>query len=535
MALTPKLDIRLGQSLVVTPQLQQAIRLLQLSNLEVTAFVEQELEQNPLLEHEEADSAETDSSETGPAETDSSEMGEMGDAAAADFAGGDISGGDISGGDGAGGEGVRDSSDYAQSGDLPSDNDHPLDADFENLWDGAAVDSPVGALTGNARITGTGGLEDDGGEIDRTASAQETLREHLLAQLPIDILDPADRLIGAHLIECLDESGYLVADLDSVAQSFGCESHRVERVLAKLHEFDPPGVFARSLAECLAMQLQDRGKLTPAMRRLLDNLDLLGRHDLHGLAKAIEVPAQRLPEMLAEIRKLNPKPGLAFDRTVTQTIVPDIVVVPTSDGGWHVELNTDTLPRVLVNARYYAQVSSAAHSKEEKEYLSDRFQAANWLVKSLHQRATTILRVAREIVRLQDAFLTHGITRLKPLTLRDVSSAIEMHESTVSRVTSNKYMATPRGLFELKYFFTTAIGQTTGESPFSSESIRFRIRALIEAEIPKRALSDDKIVEVLQAEGIDIARRTVAKYRESMHIPSSVQRRREKLSRAGNP
>jgi RNA polymerase sigma-54 factor len=271
------------------------------------------------------------------------------------------------------------------------------------------------------------------------------------------------------------------------------------------------------------------------MQRLLDHLDLMARHDLHALAKATEVPAHRLPEMLAEIRKLNPKPGLAFDSSVAQTIVPDIVVVPTPDGGWHVELNTDTLPRVLVNARYYAQVSRAAQSKEDKEYLSERFQAANWLVKSLHQRATTILRVAREIVRLQDAFLTHGISRLKPLTLRDVASAIEMHESTVSRVTSNKYMATPRGLFELKYFFTTAIAQMTGDTAFSSESIRFRIRSLIEAEIPKRTLSDDKIVEVLQAEGIDIARRTVAKYRESMHIPSSVQRRREKLARVVSP
>jgi len=510
MALTPKLDIRQGQSLVVTPQLQQAIRLLQLSNIEVAAFVEQELEQNPLLERDDGDEG-SPSLDSGTEAPDSAADGT---------------------GEGPGEDRVRDSSDYAESGEMPADNDAPLDTDFENLWDGGSIESSVGALTGNARLSGASGFDDDGGEIDRTATGHETLREHLLAQLPIDIADPGDRLIGAHLIENLDDAGYLVADIDAVAEMFGCDSSRIEKILATLQEFDPPGIFARSLAECLILQLRDRGKLTPAMRRLLDHLDLMARHDLPGLAKAIDVPAQRLPEMLAEIRKLNPKPGLAFDSTVAQTIVPDIVVVPTPDGGWHVELNTDTLPRVLVNARYYAQVNSAAHSKEEKEYISERFQAANWLVKSLHQRATTILRVAREIVRLQSAFLAHGISHLKPLTLRDVATTIEMHESTVSRVTSNKYLATPRGLFELKYFFTTAIGQISGVAQVSSESIRFRIRSLIESEIPKRVLSDDKIVEVLRVEGIDIARRTVAKYRESMHIPSSAQRRREKLSRA---
>jgi RNA polymerase sigma-54 factor len=335
-------------------------------------------------------------------------------------------------------------------------------------------------------------------------------------------------LIGSHLIDLLDESGYLAGDLAEVAGQLGCPAERVEATLQLLQRLDPPGIFARSLAECLALQLAERGRLDPAMQALLDRLDLLAKRDLAQLMKHCGVDAEDLKEMIAEIRALNPKPGSAFDQSLAQPVIPDILMRPQPGGDWIVELNSETLPRVLVNTRYYARVAKDARRKEEKDYLSERYQAANWLVKSLHQRATTILKVASEIVRQQDAFFRRGIQHLKPLILRDIADAISMHESTVSRVTTNKHMATPRGLYELKYFFTAAIASSGGGEAHSAESVRFRIKSLIDAETVEGVLSDDKLVEMLKAEGIDIARRTVAKYREAMKIPSSVQRRREK-------
>jgi RNA polymerase sigma-54 factor len=275
--------------------------------------------------------------------------------------------------------------------------------------------------------------------------------------------------------------------------------------------------------------LQDQNRYDPQIAKLLDNLSLLASHNLPALKRAVGCDSDELVEMIAEIKQLNPKPGLKFGAVQIQPVVPDVIVRAGRDGGWFVELNTETLPRVLVNRTYYSEVSKTARSDQDKGYLLDCLQNANWLVKSLDQRARTILRVAEEIVRQQDGFLTYGIEHLKPLNLRTVADAISMHESTVSRVTSNKYMSTPRGIFELKYFFTSAISSASkeGES-HSSESVRHRIRQLIEAEVPQSILSDDKLVEYLKRDGIDIARRTVAKYREALRIPSSVQRRREK-------
>ncbi|MGH7087955.1 MAG: RNA polymerase factor sigma-54, partial [Stellaceae bacterium] len=283
-------------------------------------------------------------------------------------------------------------------------------------------------------------------------------------------------------------------------------------------------------AECLAIQLRERNRYDPAMQRLVAHLPLAASRDVMALMRICGVDAEDLAEMLAEIRALDPKPGLVFDAAVPQPVTPDIFLRPAPEGGWAVELNSETLPRVLVNNRYYGLVSAATKAKEERDYLAERYQSANWLVKALHQRATTILKVAREIVRQQDGFLRHGVRQLRPLVLRDIAQEIGMHESTVSRVTSNKYMLTPRGTFELKYFFTTAIASAVGDDPHSAEAVRFRIRELIEGEADT-VLSDDGIVAILMREGVDIARRTVAKYRESLHIPSSVQRRREKLLR----
>jgi RNA polymerase sigma-54 factor len=291
--------------------------------------------------------------------------------------------------------------------------------------------------------------------------------------------------------------------------------------------FDPPGLFARDLKECLAAQLEDKNRLDPAMATLLDNLELLARRDMRGLMSRCGVDAEDLADMITEIRALDPKPGASFDAEPVRAIIPDLLMRAAPGETWIIELNPDTMPRVLVNEGFHARIAPKAN-KADRVFLADHLASANWLVRSLQQRAQTILKVAAEIMRLQDGFLRQGVAYLRPLILRDIATAVEMHESTVSRVTSNKYIATPRGIFELKYFFTTSIGATDGGESHSSEAVRHRIRQLIGAEPPDGILSDDQIVTVLRREGVDIARRTVAKYREAMHIPNSVGRRRVK-------
>ena len=510
MAISQRLDLRQTQSLVMTPQLQQAIKLLQLSNVELAEFVEDELSQNPMLERDHGDAP-----MRGDSEQDTASK-------AADVAASDD---ELDG---------PDSHVLAVGDNLPDKGDTPLDMEYENVWDDAhprdVADNVVGGFESVAPV-GSGGRSDfsDGlGDFEATLSDEPSLREHLTEQLALDILDGADRIIGLHLIDMLDDSGWLSGDTNEVAEQLGCDEDRVVFVLQRLQECDPPGVFARDLKECLALQLQDRGRFDPAMEALIENLELLGRRDKAGLIRICGVDEEDLTDMVAEIRALDPKPASNFREEAVQSVTPDILMQPHPDGGWYLELNQETLPRVLVNADYYALISKGVRRKEEKDYVSERFQTANWLVKSLHQRATTILKVACEIVKQQDAFFRLGVEHLKPLILRDIAEAIEMHESTVSRVTTNKFMATPRGLYELKYFFTSAIQSATGGDAHSAESVRFRIKGLIDGESPKSILSDDKIVDILKQDGIDIARRTVAKYRESMRIGSSVERRRMK-------
>jgi RNA polymerase sigma-54 factor len=503
MALSQRLDLRQTQALVMTPQLQQAIKLLQLSNLELSLYVETELEQNPLLERDEP---ERDGPEPEPAA----------DGVAADGA-------------------LRDTADYARAETLPSDNDQPLD-----IGAGGAEPADDGTDLGFVEagfgpIRGAGGrsdFEDADFGVEQTLSRELSLRDHLTGQLSVDIADPVDRMIGLHLIDLVDGAGYLTGPTSQVAELLNCPVERIEATLARLQRFDPPGVFARNLAECLTLQLKDRNRWDPCMEALIANLHLLAAREFDALRRLCGVDADDLNEMIAEIRALNPKPGEAFDRELPQAVTPDILMrAQPGGGGWLIELNSDTLPRVLVNTRYYSRVVRGSLKREEKEYLSERLQSANWLVKSLHQRANTILRVASEIVRQQDAFFLHGVQHLRPLILRDIAEAIGMHESTVSRVTTNKYMATPRGIYELKYFFTSSIASSAGGMAHSAEAVRFRIKALIDGEPPDGVLSDDRIVEILLKDGVDIARRTVAKYREAMRIPSSVQRRREKAMR----
>ncbi len=431
MQIGQRQELRQSQSLVMTPQLQQAIKLLQLSHIELAEYVEQELEKNPLLERAEADRAERgDQDSSGGVETSPD-----GDAP------------------------VQDSATLSQDEGLPAKNDEPLDINYNDVYDEsgpsdvpvappAPAPGDVGATS--TRSNGSGRGDDGVNVLEQTVSDEISLHDHLLSQLNVDSTDPVDRLIGFHLIHMIDDAGYLTGDLEQVSEQVGCDVGRVEATLAILQNFDPSGIFARDLSECLALQLRERDRLDPAMQALLDNLDLVARHDQAGLLAKCGVDEEDLVDMINEIRALDPKPAQSFSHEVTQTVVPDVFVRPGPSGGWAVELNSDTLPRVLVNQRYYAEVRGQASSTSDKTYISEQFSSANWLVKSLEQRARTILKVAKELVTQQDGFLAKGIQHLRPLTLRDIAQAIDMHESTVSRVTANKYISTPRGIYQMK-------------------------------------------------------------------------------------
>ncbi len=499
MVLAAKLEFRQRQALVVTPQLQQAIKLLQLSNLDLQTYIERELEQNPFLERGEekdANAADADFSPTGaPSGEDAS----------------------------AAGQPLAERIDLTEALKGPAIFEEACDAVY-SADDASAYDAPWPAL-----FPASGERPFSAGDGPSALAARPTsLKEHLTAQLTLACADPAIRMVGLHLIDLVDDAGYLRADLDMVAAEIGASPQMMEAALAILQGFEPAGVCARHLKECLALQLKEKGRLDPMIAGVLDNLDLVAARDFGRLRKLCELSQDDLDDILAELRALNPKPGLKYGSDPVETVVPDVIVKRRTGGGWHVEINQETLPKLLINQSYYSTVRGAVKSDQDRNYVSTCLNTANWLIKSLDQRTRTILKVAEDIVAQQDAFLVHGVRYLKPLNLRDVADNIGMHESTVSRVTSNKYMATPRGLFEMKYFFTSAIqGAKYGEF-HSSEAVRHRIRTMIDAEQPDSVLSDDQIVLTLRKEGIDIARRTVAKYREALRIPSSVQRRRLK-------
>lgn len=490
MAMKHSLDMRQGQSQVMTPQLQQAIKLLQLSNQELAEFVEAELERNPLLQKVEDD---------GPPSSEAVEP-------------------------------VRERSDHdAREAGEARDQ---LDAPGEDVYEpgtGSDAAMPADASGPSAKTDwSTAGSGQGSEDFDFTASISNhvTLAEHLHTQLNFAGLSDADRLIAARLIDETDETGYLRTPLEDIARSLGADIANVEAVLGICQGFDPTGVMARSVSECLALQLRDRGRYDPAMQAMLDNLDLVAKHDIRQLMDICGVDKADIQDMLLELRQLSPKPGAGFSSETSVAVAPDVYVRELPNGMYSVELNSETLPRVLMDKAYYAEVTALPMRDKEKEFISECAASATWLIKSLDQRARTIMKVASEIVRQQDGFFAHGVAHLRPLNLKQVADAVEMHESTVSRVTTNKYMSTPRGLFELKYFFSASIPATGGGEAHSAEAVRHRIRQLIQEEQPEDVLSDDQIVEILTGFGIDIARRTVAKYRESLNIPSSVQRRR---------
>jgi RNA polymerase sigma-54 factor len=477
MALLAKLQLRQAQTLVITPQLLQGIRLLQMSSLELERFLATEIEQNPLLEIE--SSAAEDLGSPGPGGDDPASDGEGGDGAELEPSGG--------------------ISDLGWANDV------------------------------SVRSSGTAPSSD---LLEQTVAATGSLVEMLEREIDAAFAgSPTDRLIALSLLGTIDEAGYLTARIDDLAAQLGTAPERIERVLARCQAIAPTGLFARSLAECLALQLAERNRLDPAMRALLADLEGLAAGDRAGLCARCGVDREDLEEMIAEIRALDPKPGLAWDHEPQQIRPPDVFVRRAPGGGWRVEPNDETLPRLIVNRTYHAEIAARAGRESEKKFLADCLQKASWLEKSLDQRARTVLTVAGEIVRRQEAFLKEGVSELRPLNLRIVADALGIHESTVSRAAANKTIATPRGVFEFRYFFTVAIPATTGGEAHSAEAVKHRIRRMILDESPDAVLSDDAIVTRLSGEGIEIARRTVAKYRELMRIGSSVDRRREKRLR----
>jgi RNA polymerase sigma-54 factor len=507
MTLAPRLDLRQSQSLVMTPQLQQAIKLLALSNLELEAFIGGELERNPLLEAGEA---------VAEPMRETVERPEGAEPVSGPDAGADTLIGR--------GEGAADS---------------PLDVDYsaETFIDDGPGDAVNNALSGGGLgsadwATGGGSGSEDGPDFDSFAAPDIGLHEYLMQQAGA-ALSGMRLVIAGQLIGQIDDAGYLEANLLEMAYRLGVPLIEVEAVLAVVHGFEPAGVGARSLSECIALQAREADRYDPAMACLIDNLDLLARGQIAHLRRICGVDEEDMADMIRELRSYDPKPGLKFGGEGPMAVVPDVFVMPNA-GGWSIEINGATLPKVLVNRRYHSQLaSSAARDKAAKGWLSDCLASANWLVKALDQRQRTILKVTEEIVRRQEGFFRHGVTHLKPLTLKAVADEVDLHESTISRVTSNKYLACPRGTFELKYFFTSAIQSSDGGEAASAEAVKSHIKALIGEEKPDAILSDDTLVDLLRERGFDIARRTVAKYREAIGFGSSVQRRRQKAMMGG--
>ncbi len=489
MALSPRLDLRQSQSLVMTPQLQQAIKLLALSNLEIEAFIGDALEANPLLE-------------AGSVTREDAGEGEADDIPREEFTADQL------------------------IGQTQGEVEKPLDIDIASIdRDRDTGDGDWGAAGAHAGDTSeyTG--------IEAMSSPEITLAEHLGGQVGAVAGDQREEFVARHIIGLLDEAGYLGFDLAEVAQDLGVGMAETQRALTLVQSLDPSGVGARSLSECLAIQARELDRYDPCMARLIDNLELVARGEFARLRRMCDVDDEDFTDMLGELRQFDPKPGLAFGSSAASAVVPDVLLTTAEDGDWDIRINEATLPRLIVNRPYYVELRDGSPDKQAHQWLREKLADANWLIKALDQRQKTILKTAAEIVKRQDGFFRRGVSELKPLTLREVAEEIDMHESTISRVTSNKFLHCDRGCFELKYFFTSGVGRTgegaDGEGA-SSEAVKARIKALIDTETIKTILSDQKLVDILKGEGFDLARRTVAKYREAIGIGSSAERRRAK-------
>lgn len=465
MAYEIKLDLKQTQQLVMTPQLRDAISMLQMNNLDLTAHLEKELEHNPFLEKDESQP-----------ETD----------------------------------------------DVPTANDKQPSSD--DSFD-------PGSSSANIGSGGSSTFDDPDFALENRVEDRKDLRAHLMDQLNIAITEPRDKMIAALLIDRLDEGGYLRENPKESAESLACSVERVEKLLETLRQFDPTGIFAKDLPDCLSLQLAEKNKLTPSMKTLLKNLDLLADVEFAKLQKICDVDEKELHQMIGEIRALNPKPASGFDYTIAQTAIADVLMerLPKHvGGGWKVRLNHETLPRVLINQEYVAMIDTSTGTTADKKFLTDKLHSANWLIQAMDQRAQTILKVASAIIEAQEGFFLFGVEFLKPLTLREIAEDVGVHESTVSRITIDKFIGTPRGLFPLKFFFGSGVGSSEGGGDIAAAAIKAKIKTMIDNENPKKILSDEALAQNLQKDGIDIARRTVAKYREAMNIPSSSGRRKQK-------
>lgn len=485
-----RLELRQAQSLVMTPQLQQSIKLLQLSSIELSAYITQELEKNPLL-----------TSEDGGEEDYSTEKEEKLERNQAEEISETLSG---------------------------QGRDQGFEENFQTGW--GAEEHNVEPSSLIYSHTNNDNQFSGGGDysFEEMQTAPLTLKEHITNQLNLAVSDHGERIIALHLMDLLDDNGYITDDFSALAELLDCDIEAIGQVLAKLQTLDPPGVFARSAAECLTLQLKDMNHLTAPIQHLLGHLDLLAKGELKILQKLCEVDESELKELIKEIKSLNPKPGANFNTDVVQIAQADVFLKWDSKNNWVVSLNHDVLPKLLINHRYVGEIVKQSPKQEERKYISEQVSSANWLIKILDQRAQTILKVATEIVTQQQAFFDNGIRYLKPLVLSDVAEAVGVHESTVSRVTTHKYIATPMGLYELKYFFSSSVHASNGNDNISSLSVKFLIKELISNETPGMILSDEALAIALKQKGIDIARRTVAKYREDIGIPTSSQRKREK-------
>lgn len=475
MALEQSLNLKLDQKLVMTPQLQLAIKLLQMPTVDLQEFVNQELVDNPFLQNDD-----------GMSEQDS------------------------------GSEQTIESEDTFAS--LNSENmneDSGLDMNWENMYDGGSSSS------------GSAYVDDDGESLwEKTATEDITLKDHLKEQLGVTETNATTVFVTNYLIDFIDDTGYFRGDLAAAAAQLHVEVPVVEDALELIQTFDPCGVGARDLAECLCLQLEIesglKGENLESAMKVASNLELLARRDFKKLSKLAACSLEDVLAYCERIKELTPKPGLKYGADVSDAVIPDVIVTK-KEGNWIAELNTEAMPKVLVNKNYNQLVGQA--KGDEKTYMNERVGRAQWLIKSLEQRARTIYKTANAILVAQRDFFDYGAESLQPLTLKQIAEKVEVHESTISRVTNGKFMQTPLGVFEMKYFFSSAIGTTGGNMAVAAESVRQMIKRLVNQEDGAKPLSDEKLVTLLQQEGVDVARRTVAKYRESLGIPSSSRRK----------
>lgn len=505
MVMKASLQLKMGQSLTMTPQLQQAIRLLQLSTLDLQQEIQQALESNPMLETSEDDEQNEAAENSEQNSEENKDTEQPAEEASADW------------------DESENGPDWASENDIP--DNIPDDLPVDTAWDDIYQSAPAPAAKGD---------DDNDHDFETRNSPTETLRDHLEWQLNLTPLNERDGAIAHALLDAVDDRGYLTSTIEDIhaglmddADEDPLELDEVEAVLHRLQHFDPPGVFACNLQECLLIQLNQLPPDTPWLRQarlvVTQFLHLLGNRDYAQLLRRSRLKEDQLKDVLALITSLNPRPGDVIDQAEPDYVIPD-VIVRKHEGRWRVELNPEIAPRIRVNASY-AGLIRRADSSADNTYLRDQLQEAKWFIKSLQSRNETLLKVATRIVEHQQEFLEYGDEKMKPLILSDIAQAVEMHESTISRVTTQKYMHTPRGIFELKYFFSSHVSTAEG-GECSSTAIRAMIKKLIAEETPKKPLSDSKIATMLKDQGINVARRTVAKYREAMHIPPSNERKR---------